>query len=249
MNLYVPLDANYSEDAAIISVGPDAELCYVRALTLCKRLLTDGFIARAHLPRLAGDLHSIQTGEQTIEGLAGALVEHHLWTEAEGGWQVRGWLNWNPSRAEIDEGRRKASVGGVLGNHRRWHQDAPDPECPHCPSPRITPPDRPRSLTQREGKEKSTDARRIFDAWRESTGKARAVLDGKRERLIKARLKEFSVDDLVIAVGGWARSPFHSGENDRRRVYNDIELILRDAAHVEQFLDLARGGSGEWFEK
>lgn len=83
-----------------------------------------------------------------------------------------------------------------------------------------------------------SDVQSVFSAWVESTGKQRCVLDPKRQRLIAARLKEFPPEDLVAAVRGWKHSPFHRGENDRQTVYNDLELILRDARHVEQFRDL-----------
>jgi hypothetical protein len=36
--------------------------------------------------------------------------------------------------------------------------------------------------------------------------------------------------------------PFNRGENDRGRAYNDLGLILRDAAHIEYFRDLCRNG-------
>lgn len=85
-------------------------------------------------------------------------------------------------------------------------------------------------------------ARRVFDAWCSSTGRQRAVFDQKRARLIEARLKEFDEATLIAAVGGWAYSPFHCGENDRGRAYNDLGLLLRDAQHVEQFTELARAG-------
>lgn len=83
----------------------------------------------------------------------------------------------------------------------------------------------------------------VFDAWREATGHAAAKLDRSRRRVIESRLKDFSAADLIDAVRGWRHSPHHRGENDRRIVYNELRLLLRDAAHVEQFRDLERNGS------
>lgn len=82
----------------------------------------------------------------------------------------------------------------------------------------------------------------VFAAWRESTGHHRSVLDAKRRRIIERGLKTHPVADLVDAVRGWRHSPHHRGENDRHTVYDDLELLLRDAAHIERFRDLARGG-------
>lgn len=81
----------------------------------------------------------------------------------------------------------------------------------------------------------------VFDAWIEAarrTGKTQ--LSPKRRRLIAAALKAYPIDDVLDAVRGWLFSEFHCGENGQRKVYNEIELLLRDAEHIEQFRDLAR---------
>ena len=87
------------------------------------------------------------------------------------------------------------------------------------------------------------DVRAVFDAWVQSTGKTRAVLDSKRRARIVGALKNFTVDELVDAVRGWRHSPHHRGENERRTVYNDLDLLLRDAARIEKFRDLERGAA------
>jgi hypothetical protein len=82
----------------------------------------------------------------------------------------------------------------------------------------------------------------VFDAWRESTGKHRAKLDDKRLRRIKSALRSYSLADVLDAVRGWQHSPHHRGENEQGTVYNELDLLLRDAAHIEQFRDLWRHG-------
>ncbi len=67
-------------------------------------------------------------------------------------------------------------------------------------------------------------------------------MDPRRRRLITAALAAYPLDDVVDAVRGWRNSPHHAGDNDRGTVYNDLGLILRDAAHIEMFRDLARSG-------
>lgn len=81
------------------------------------------------------------------------------------------------------------------------------------------------------------DVEQVWAAWLTSTGR-RARLDEKRRRLIRQRLRVFPVAELVAAVRGWRHDPFSRGENDRHRAYNDLELLLRDAAHIERFRDL-----------
>jgi hypothetical protein len=88
---------------------------------------------------------------------------------------------------------------------------------------------------------KPTPARTVFDAWIKSTGKtSRTVFSDARRNLINRQLKAYSVDELVEAVYGWKFSPHHRGENDRGTVYDDIELLLKDAKNVEKFRDLTR---------
>ncbi|MBK1717291.1 hypothetical protein [Thiocystis violacea] len=82
----------------------------------------------------------------------------------------------------------------------------------------------------------------IFTHWQQAMNKPRAKLDTKRRAAIAARLKDgYSVEDLLSAVDGCKGSAWHQGQNDRHRPFNDLSLICRDGAHVEQFLDLATG--------
>lgn len=87
----------------------------------------------------------------------------------------------------------------------------------------------------------------VFDAWVDATGKTgRVVFDDKRRRVVRKALEvlDFPLEDCVDAVRGWRHSPHHRGENERATVYNDIELLLRDAKHIEMFRDLERAAGG-----
>ena len=56
---------------------------------------------------------------------------------------------------------------------------------------------------------------------------------------IRDRLRDgYTVAQLCRAIDGIHASPFHNGENDRGKSYVSLELCLRDAKHVEQFLEL-----------
>lgn len=83
---------------------------------------------------------------------------------------------------------------------------------------------------------------RIFDAWRDSTGKRKAVLDHKRKKVIAGALRLYPEDELIEAVSGWNLDPHSRGENERHTVYNELDLLLRDAAHIEKYRDLSRHG-------
>lgn len=81
----------------------------------------------------------------------------------------------------------------------------------------------------------------VFKAWQEHTGHPKAVLDKKRRGLIVGALKNYPLADLVDACRGVLLSPHHRGENDRHTVYDDLDVVLRDAKHIEEFRGLARG--------
>lgn len=87
-----------------------------------------------------------------------------------------------------------------------------------------------------------TPIEQVFEAWVTSTGKPRSVLDPKRRRVIVKALESYPLEDLLDAVDGWRFSPHHRGENDSRMVYNRLELILRDAEHIEDFRGYRRNG-------
>ena len=61
-----------------------------------------------------------------------------------------------------------------------------------------------------------------------------------RRALIARRLKEWPAADLIDAVQGWQHFPHNRGENERGTPFCDIELVLRDAAHIERFRDRHR---------
>jgi hypothetical protein len=81
----------------------------------------------------------------------------------------------------------------------------------------------------------------VWEHWRVTARHPRARLDKARRKVIVERLKDYSVAELQLAIDGCAKSAWHQGENDRGRRYDDLTLILRDAEHVERFLEAARG--------
>lgn len=82
----------------------------------------------------------------------------------------------------------------------------------------------------------------VFNHWRSVTGHNKAILDPKRTKLINAALKlGYTVEQLKQAIDGNKASPFHQGNNDRKMVYDGLDLILRDAAQIDKFIALADG--------
>jgi hypothetical protein len=94
----------------------------------------------------------------------------------------------------------------------------------------------------------SLEVRQVFDHWKVVMDHPRSKLDNNRKNKIAARLKDgFTVDDLKGAIDGCKHSPFHMGDNDQNKKYDDITLICRDASKVEFFASVEKPGGGfDW---
>jgi hypothetical protein len=145
------------------------------------------------------------------------------------------------------EAKKKALTQKRVSNHRQRKRNA-DPEvCNASALPDQTRP-RPDQDLKRESssnsvpqKRDAAPAERIFEHWRSEFGHQKAVLDPKRRRVIDAALKAYDETTLRASISGYRNSPHHMGDNERRTVYDDIELFLRDATHIENGLRFARG--------
>lgn len=99
-----------------------------------------------------------------------------------------------------------------------------------------------KSLAQHAGAAASTEVLEVFEHWKRVMSKAPSTeLSPKRLRAVRARLDGGrTAKELCRAIDGCARSDFNMGrESGRPTKYNDLELICRDAEHLERFLDLA----------
>ena len=85
----------------------------------------------------------------------------------------------------------------------------------------------------------------VFEYWVKAMKKtASTKLTVNRKKKIAARLKEgYSVDDILKAIDGCARSPHHMGANDTGSIYDDLELICRSGEKLEQFMNNYKGSS------
>lgn len=85
------------------------------------------------------------------------------------------------------------------------------------------------------------DILEVFNFWIEQCkGNARRkpILDSTRRLVIGAAIHDYGIDACKEAILGCTMSDFHMGRNKNGKRYDDIELILRDSKHVEQFLDI-----------
>jgi hypothetical protein len=80
----------------------------------------------------------------------------------------------------------------------------------------------------------------VFDHWKSAHGHPSAKLDQRRRKVISTALESYGPDELCEAVSGYLNSPHHMGQNDRSTKYDDIELFLRDAKHIDAGLKFSR---------
>ena len=120
---WIKLDDQFSTNQKILAATKDGRELYFSALGHCARNLTDGFID-AGLVRQLGALFEVYDVDPAIA----KLLEVGLWDEAEGGYQIHDYLDYNPSKAatlalreaRADSGRR----GGLAKAEASAKQDA-----------------------------------------------------------------------------------------------------------------------------
>lgn len=106
----------------------------------------------------------------------------------------------------------------------------------------------PRTINHKPEKVKTTvppsgETAMIFAYWQQVMNHPQAKLDDKREKIIKARLKDgYTVEQLCKAIDGCFASPYHRGKNDNGTVYDGLDLICRDGAKVDAFIGHAERG-------
>ncbi len=95
--------------------------------------------------------------------------------------------------------------------------------------------------------EAAAQAKSVFEYWRSKFGKnGRTIFDARRKRAVQNQLKAGrTLEDLKLAIDGCKASHWHQGENKEHKVHDDLELICRDAKHVEEFQRVASKQQGE----
>lgn len=86
----------------------------------------------------------------------------------------------------------------------------------------------------------------VFTYWQSRLNHPKSKLTPERQKKIKARLKDYTLEDIKQAIDGCASSPFHMGQSPGSdgTIHDDIELICRDGKHVEMFISKVNGRNG-----
>lgn len=82
-----------------------------------------------------------------------------------------------------------------------------------------------------------------------ANSKRKPVLDDARRQYLGAALYDYGMDGCRDAIDGCALSEFHMGRNKMNKRYDSVELIFRDAEHIEKFqeiLDKSKEDKEDW---
>jgi len=83
------------------------------------------------------------------------------------------------------------------------------------------------------------DVTRVFEYWVKTTGRSssRTKLTAQRRRHIRARLRDFTAQQLCCAVDGLMASSWHTGSNPGGTSYTDIKHVFGSTEKTERFLE------------
>lgn len=124
---WVRLEDNFPEHPKVATVGGDAGWLHVCAIAYCSRNLTDGFVPSGAIRQLSD--------RNKPNVLATRLVDAGLWELASNGYIIHDYLDYNPTRVEVEAERADRSVkkaeagrlGGIAsGVARRKHKRSKD---------------------------------------------------------------------------------------------------------------------------
>lgn len=93
----------------LIGLTDAAYALWHRALSYCNRQLTDGFVPSGAVPALSRSTKPLDAAKE--------LVTAKLWEIADGGFQVHDFADYQPSRASVEEERRKKSEDKQRAGH------------------------------------------------------------------------------------------------------------------------------------
>ena len=118
---WLKVDDRVRTHPKIVEAGPLAAWVWFCGICYCREHLTDGFIADKMLATLVPGLASLNRA-------AASLVAAGLWHRGERGYQVHDFLDWNPSKADVEKQRaidRARKGTGFPSDSRRIPEGPP----------------------------------------------------------------------------------------------------------------------------
>lgn len=98
---WVRLDDGFPDHPKIATLSPAAGWLHVCALCWCNRNLTDGIVPKGVEKRL--------TASTGVKKLTDELVTKGIWIDEGDQWRIHDYLDFQPSREQVEEERAKAA--------------------------------------------------------------------------------------------------------------------------------------------
>ena len=135
----------------------------------------------------------------------------------------------------LSQGFREAFPKTLLNQEQEQEQEQEEEICPVARATRPVSSDQKSKLGNQDN-----NVEAVFSHWQTVLNHPKAKLDDKRKRVIQAALTtlDFSVANLKQAIEGCAKSDFHMGQSEKSQRYDGVDLIFRNAEHIEKFMDM-----------
>lgn len=164
--MWVKIDDGFPFHRKAIIAGKDGRALYITALCWSSGQLTDGFIDLAAVPMLAAI-----SEVANAEAIASHLVEVGLWEEADGGYIIHDYHDYNPDSEKVKAIRKARSEAGRRGGlaSGEARQAKPEANGQAKPKQNQTPSPSPSPCSYHEEKDSPALAlyREILSEWSE----------------------------------------------------------------------------------
>ncbi|WP_288019020.1 hypothetical protein [Tepidiforma sp.] len=106
---WIRIDDRMPYHPKVVGLSAEAFRLYVASLCYAGGHETDGFVPASALPVLWGTART-----------AAELERAGLWDRADGGWSIHDYLDYNPSRSDLDDARRRRADAAAAAASARW---------------------------------------------------------------------------------------------------------------------------------
>lgn len=237
MALWLKVSASIATHPKFLKVGPTAGWLWLAGVGYCRIGSTDGFIPAIVAPALLPGL------KQPQKHIA-ALVGVGLWQPVSDGYHIHDYLDWNPSREEVEghlqkdrDRKRGASPSGFRAESERnpnGIQKEPSRARRACAISHSVSPSDSEDLTATESTEISTEA----PAWRQRRNRPASLTEGEAYHRRNCAPWAYAACQAGICV------PRYLWPQWQRRHASDVAALR---ACVETWAPKAQGDTAEKF--